>query len=260
MQGNTKWLHAVLFAVCCAVPVRAEWERTMKAFDTALPDPGKLQVSLIGGHTAFEIEGPAGAGDLDGDQTDALLYLNYGLTEDLNIIVSPILSRLHVDSFGSETGIGDTYVYSTYRINRESEESAGLAVQGRLSLPTGDEDDGLGSDKVEPGVLLIASTTHGALTLVGNIGGDYVIDAEDEQEDFIFRAAVEASYAVSEAASLNGVLRGATARADGGEELVDFGVGGRAYPNESSYVTASFYLGLSDAYDWAVEAGGGYEF
>ena len=69
---------------------------------------------------------------------------------------------------GSATGIGDIVLRSKYRVL--SGVGGGLAAAVDLRLPTGDENDLLGTGGVQAKMLLIASTERGRLAEHVNIG------------------------------------------------------------------------------------------
>ena len=131
-----KWL--VMICGCClaAVSASAEWERTISAWDSKLPDQGKFQMSLWGDYWEWE------SGGADGKEMDATLYLNYGLADNWSVVLAPGYTKWDQDRGGDEAGISDTGVLSTYRILDEAEAGFDLAVMGRVSLPTGDDDKG----------------------------------------------------------------------------------------------------------------------
>ena len=247
------WMVTAGVVCAMAATASAEWERTVSAWDTQLPDQGKTQASLWASYTEYD------TGPLDSDDWFATAYLTYGIQDNWSVALAPSFLDWSAGNV-SESGFSDLGLLSTYRFQEETEAAAGMAVQGRISLPTGDEDKGLGSGHVEPGVALLGSMPVGAITLVGNVGGDLILDADKFEEDFVAYGSLEAIYDLNEQVSLNGVLSAATARLERGDEIVDVGVGSRIKPNEQLFVVGAVYACLTDAYDWSLQIAAGYEF
>ncbi len=249
-----KWL--VMICGCClaAVSASAEWERTISAWDSKLPDQGKFQMSLWGDYWEWE------SGGADGKEMDATLYLNYGLADNWSVVLAPGYTKWDQDRGGDEAGISDTGVLSTYRILDEAEAGFDLAVMGRVSLPTGDDDKGLGTGSVEPGASVILSKTLGPIIAVANLGGTLILDADDGEEDYILGAVFEGIYPVSEQLSVNGQFSASTARWEHGDESVDLGAGVRFTPMPQWFLAGAGYVCLTDAYDWGFQVASGYEF
>ncbi len=248
------WFVAGCAVGLLATTASAEWERTVSAFDTQTPDEGKLQVALWGGYWEYEFA------RVDGDDMNAALYVNYGILDNWSVSLVPTYYDWDIEGLGSESGISDTRILTTYRFTEETDSAPAFAVMGSLSLPTGDDDDGLGTGSVEPGVMLLCSKDLGALTLVGNVGVDFIADADRGEEDFILSAELEGIVPVSEQVSVNAVLAAETARWDEDDDTVDLGLGLRVEPNEQTFVVGAVYGCLTDAYDWGLQLAGGYQF
>lgn len=251
---DRKWLAAVVLLCAFAGAASAEWERTVSAWDTRLPAAGKFQASLWAGYWEAE------AGGADVNTMDGTLYLTYGIADNWSACVAPGFTRWDVDGGDSESGIGDTDIMTTYRFLDEKDAACDLAVLGRVQIPTGDEDKGLGTDHVEPGFLLLASKTLGPVIAVANAGGDAILDANEGEEDFILHAALEGVYPLNEQVSLNAVMSAATARRDGADDMIDLGLGTRFTPCEQTFVLGAGYVSFTDDYDWGAQIAGGYEF
>jgi len=243
-------------AVLCvfAVAASAEWERTIFAWDTRLPAQGKFQASLWGDYYAYEV------GDADATTLDGVLYLTYGIADNWSACVAPSFTSWDVDDGDSESGISDTLLTTTYRFMEEKDSGADVAILGRASLPTGDDDKGLGSGNVEPGFLVLAAKTLGPIVAVANAGATAILDADDGEEDFILRGCIEGIYPLNEQLNINALLSAETARADGADDDVELGLGTRFTPVEQFFVLGAGYVCLTDAYDWGATLATGYEF
>jgi len=251
----SKWLIVAFILCLFPVTASAEWERTISAWDTRLPAQGKLQVSLWDGYETWGDEGA------DGKSIVGTLYVNYGLTDKWSVCLAPSFYRWQEHGIGSESGLSDTGLMTTYRFLDESKSGLDLAVMGSMGLPTGDEDKYLGSGNVEPAVRLLASKTLGSIIAVANVGARKIIDPDKGEKDFVLSADVEGIYPLNDKLSLNGVLSGNTARWDSADAYVDLGVGARFTPHKQLFVTGSVYRSLtSDVNDWYFQLGVGFEF
>ena len=251
---SRKWRVALCGLCLTAVTASAEWERTVSAWDSKLPDQGRFQLSLWGGYWEWESDGA------DGKDMDATLYLNYGIADNWSVALAPSYFKWDQDRGGDEAGISDTEVLSTYRLVNEADAGFDLAMMGRVSLPTGDDDKGLGTGNVEPGASVILSKTLGPIIAVANLGGTLILDADGGEEDYMLGAVFEGIYPVSEQWSVNGQLAASTARWEHGDESVDLGAGVRFTPVSQWFLVGAGYVCLTDAYDWGLQVASGYEF
>jgi len=232
----------------------AEWERTISAWDTRLPAEKKLQLSLWGGYWTWKDSGA------NGHSIDGRLYANYGLMDNWSLAVAPGYSYWHMTGFGSENGIGDTSLMSTYRFLDEAKAGVDLAAWGEAWFPTGNNDKSLGTGHVEPGIGLIASKTLGPIIAVANLEGNMIINADDGEQDFIGQATLEGVYPLYEKLSLNAQFSAATKRWSSEDEMIDLGIGTRFKPVEQVFLAGAAYKCLTDSYDYGFQLAGGYEF
>jgi hypothetical protein len=65
---------------------------------------------------------------------------------------------------GEETGLGDVVLRTKYAFARDGEGSMDLAVLGQVTIPTGEEDDLLGSGETKYKAMFIASKSYGRVT------------------------------------------------------------------------------------------------
>lgn len=248
----------VIFAVALLlVPMaaHAEWERTVSAWDTRLPDKGKLQVTVWGGYWETEFS------SVDLEERTGYLDIVYGISDNWSVALSPSYYDWSVDPGSSDSGISDTSIMTTWRFLDEAASGFDMAVQGSLYIPTGDADKGLGADRYSPGVKLLTSRTIGPFIGVANLGGYMVIDARDGEKDWVGQAALEGIYPLTGQLSLNLALSGSTKRFDRGEEGADIGAGFRCTPKDwNMFLAGMAYKSFTDLYDWGLNIAVGYEF
>ncbi|MEI7437020.1 MAG: transporter [bacterium] len=249
-----KWLVAVSLLGLFAMTASAEWERTISAWDTRLPAQGKLQVSFWGNYVTWNDVGA------DANQLDGSIYANYGIVDNWSVCIAPSVTGWNVDGGKSEAGISDTALMTTYRFMDEADAGVDVAVMGRVSLPTGNEDLGLGSGNADPGVTVMASKDLGTIIVVANVNGRMIIDANDDEKDYTLSAELEGVCPLSKQLSLNVAFSAATPQWDSEDDNVDMGIGMRYKPQERIFVNGMVYSCLTDNYDWGFQAGAGYEF
>lgn len=148
-----KWLLVAAFLFLFPVMAQADWERSVSAWDTRLPDEGKVQVSFWGGYWETEVRG------IDIQENTGYIDITYGVSDRWSFRVSPSVYRWNLEPGPAESGFSDTSLMTTYRFLDEGTQAFDMAVMAGLSLPTGDDDKGLGSGKVEPEATLPLSKT-----------------------------------------------------------------------------------------------------
>ncbi len=253
MKTN-KFLIVLAFLFLLPAVTYAAWERTVSAWDTQLPGAGKVQISFWSNYWASESNGT------DAEDTMGSVYINYGVTDNWAVCVSPSLYGWKVDGGDSESGISDTTLMTTYLFLDESEDFLDLAIIGIVDLPTGDEDKYLGSGSVEPGITLIASKTFGPIIAVANVGGYTIIDSREGEKDFVLSAILEGVYPVNDKFSLNASIATWTARWDSSDSSSEAGLGARFNLSKELFLAGMFYESLSNDYDWSATLAVGFEF
>ena len=205
----------------------------------------------IPGDQFFEGDLVETALSLDLSSATTTLFANYGLTDQWDIALALPLVRVSMDatidatvlplatgasspihlfpngtrnaSFsrsGTASGIGDLTFRTKYRFL--TREGGGLAAGVDLRLPTGDEQDLLGSGSTAVAVTLIGSTTRGQFSPHFNVGytgattGDLLLNAPNELG---YRFGTE--YTVSPAVTLSGTIIGRRLIDVGRLELAD---------------------------------------
>lgn len=245
-----------MLAVILLLPVmaRADWERTLSAWDTRLPNKGKTHVSLWGDYFKSEI------GNADFTDKAAYLDLTYGISDKWSACLSPSFYAWDQEGGKSESGVSDTMLQTTYRFRDEAANSFDLAVMGELSFPTGSKHKDLGSGSLEPGGKLLASKTYGPMIAVVNLSAKAILNADKGEKDLILSTTLEGVYPLNDKLSLNASASAATARFSGADALVDLGLGTRYNVKDQLFVGGILYKCLTDAYDWGVQLTAGVQF
>ena len=167
--------------------------RPLDTEDTGTVEPGRAELELSLNYARNP-----------GDNTGSTLgVFNFGVFPGFEARVELPLLLVEPEDEKSRAGFGDATVGFKYRLLDEKGALPALLGSLILRLPTGDADQGLGSEDVDVGLLGVISKSSGPLTFFGNIG--YTIVTRDEDPNFwSFNAAVE--YRATQAWSLVGEL------------------------------------------------------
>ena len=222
----------------------------------------------------FELDQIRADLDLELEQDIFALFATYGLTRtwDVGIIVPIVHLRFEVDAQativrrsaisalvhnfgpdsdpqtsrtgGEETGLGDIVLRSKYNFLRGRASWPDLAVLGQVKLPTGDEDDLLGTGETDFLGLLVASRTYGPITPHVNVGYE-VSTAGSEENNFRYVAGFDARVHRRAAVALDVLGRWKPDGTGIGDHLVDVAVGGRWNPFGSFLINANIQVPLN---------------
>jgi hypothetical protein len=166
--------------------------------DTGTQGKGKFQVE-VNGEFAHEDEDGQKA-----DTTEVAAVLSYGALDNLDIILGVPFQLLRVKEDGdtaSESGLSDVSIEVKWRFFEK--EKFSLALKPGLSLPTGDDEKGLGSGKVNFSTFLIATGDFDPLSIHANLG--YLRNENDvDERKNLWHASVGAEYAAMEELTLVG--------------------------------------------------------
>ena len=182
--------------------------------DTGTQGTGNWQLELQGQRNRHGHAADAGAGPVNQERRLTLFtpVLTYGLRDNLDVA----LGLNHVRNRVSENGIvvdeasgtSDSSLELKWRFFEQGDFS--LALKPGLSLPTGDENRGLGTGRVSWGLGFIAAYEAGPWTFLGNVAYTRLRfklepDAAATRED-LWRVSGGASYSVAESVKLVGEL------------------------------------------------------
>lgn len=154
------------------------------------------------------------------------------------------------DIFGSPSGLSDTMVWGKYRFGRQPDSA--VSAGAFLSLPTGDEDKGLGSGTTDPGVFISGGVrTHGSAFVEGYVG----LRANGDQKSFGFERDGKTSILigfggvapVSPGFEAFASFALETERSEGADSFAQVAVGGRWKVSPTVRLQAQAGVGLADA-------------
>ena len=128
----------------------------------------------------------------NGKENLTTLTLIYGIADWIEADMDFAFLTLRPDSGKDESGFGDILILSKIKIFGENgtlssnELLPGLVVEPSISIPTGDEDKGLGLGETRLGLLLaVEKTFWGTLDGRANLGY-FAIKLDDDYEDNFF--------------------------------------------------------------------------
>ncbi len=141
--------------------------------DTGTQGRGKWQLELQGDFLRDKRAADTGAGPVERkDRVDAYTsVLSYGILENLDVQVGLSYLNTRTTENGITTADQGGMSDSTLELKWRFHEADGfsLALKPGLTLPTGNEDKGLGAGKTSWGVALLATYEAEAWTFLGNI-------------------------------------------------------------------------------------------
>ncbi len=174
-----RFLHAVVVGVfTLLVSVSAYAAHPLITDDTGTQGKGKFQLEVNGAYSRNSSDG------IVEKATDLGATLAYGLTDNLDISLGLPYQHISVKADGSsahESGLSDVELNLKWRFYET--EGLSLALNPGVTLPTGDEDRGLGAGRATYSIFFIATKELKPLTFHLNFGYIRNENKFDEQRD-----------------------------------------------------------------------------
>jgi len=219
--------------------------------DPGTADPMTLQVEVTGETHHLS----------DGSETDLGLSLTTGIVPHLDIALNAGYVILAPDGGSSENGIGDLELALKWNFLEEKENVPGLALKLGGTIPTGDEDKGLGSGGYALAAMLIAGKTLGNVEIYLNLGYARIDKTAEGDKPNLFAASLAGKWEMIEALALVGEILYATPGADGEDPPVAMTAGLVWEIADNFSIDIGGRVGLTEtAPDWSVLAGINYTF
>jgi len=127
---------------------------------------------------------------------------------------------------GDETGIGDIILRTKYNFLRAQPRWPDLAIVGELKLPTGDDDNLLGTGDTNLRALLVASRSFGLLTPHVNLGFEWTTEGS-EQNNVRYVAGLDARVHRSLTVAVDVLGRWEPSGDGVGDHMVDLALGAK---------------------------------
>jgi len=142
-----------------------------------------------------------------------------------------------------KTGVGDVVLRTKYNFLRKHPASPDLAVVGQIELPTGDEDDLLGTGETTVLGLIVASKSFGNITPHLNLG--YEFSTESEQSNLRYIAGFDAGLYPELTVGLDVLGRWEPNGDNIGDHIVDLALGMKWNPSGSFLVNTAIQTPLN---------------
>ena len=185
----------IIFYAVLIAPLNAGAGRPLITDDTATQGRGKYQLE-VGGEYDRDRETIKGASSTETDHSISTT-LTYGIANRVDAIISSSYLRTSVATEGAGTvnvhGISDTTAGIIWKLY--DRQGLSLAVKPSVSFPTGNDEKGLGSGKIDYGTYVLASKEFEPWELHLNLG--YTRNENDlgERKD-LWHASLAAVYEV----------------------------------------------------------------
>jgi len=193
----------------------------------------------------------------------AATIITYGIIDSLDLVVTtPYLWRdeKSPSSKTSENGVGDANVDVKFRIFEK--DGLSFAVKPGLSLPTGDDDKGLGTGKWGYHFYLIGTKETGPWTFISNLGYIRNETSLDTDERNIWHVSVATIYALNDQWKICAdVVAERNTNKDGENDPVSAVAGVIYSPTKNIDLDLGVKRGItSSATDWSLLAGTTFKF
>ena len=148
--------------------------------DTGTQGKGKMQLEFIGEY-GFEKE--KGVTE-KGLEVPTVPFLSYGVTDAVDLVVGLSYVSVEVEDGGTTTEVrGTTDMSVELKARFYEKDGLSFAVKPGISLPTGDEEKGLGNGRSSYSAFFITTKEAGPWAFhfnVGYIRNEYKLQADDE--------------------------------------------------------------------------------
>ena len=219
--------------------------------DPGTVDPLALQMEVTGENHHFA----------DGSETDLGLTLTTGIVPRLDIALAAGYVFLSPDEGTKENGIGDLELALKWNFLEERGNVPGLALKIGSTLPTGDEQNGLGSGGYDLSAVLIAGKAVGNVEFYLNLGYNRIDKTAEGDKSDIYTASFAGNWEMIESLALVGEVLYESPGADGEDAPVAATAGLVWEIADNFSVDIGGRVGLTDtAPDWSVLAGINYTF
>lgn len=253
MRNHALKLFAVsVFAGALLASVPCFAAHPLGTEDPGTVPPLNLQVEVTGEyyHTAGE-----------GNEIDPGISLTTGILSNLDLTLGAGYGILDPEEGSVEKGFGDLKLAAKWNFLKEKGNLPGLALKLGMTLPTGDENKGLGNGGYDASGNLIAGKAVGPVNLYINLGYTRVDKVAEGRKKNICAASLAGEWDIAESLALVGeVLYGSTG-ADGEDPPVAVTAGLIWEIADTLSIDIGARAGLTDtAPDWSILAGVNFTF
>jgi hypothetical protein len=189
-----KWFTKKLIFVAILLIAYPSWAaHPLITDDTGTQGKGKFQLELNGQYDWDKEDTGDASLKTTGGQVAGTL--SYGIAENVDLVLSlPYLwgkAEVNEITVYDEHGIGDTVLETKWRLFEKDKFS--VALKPGISIPTGNDEKGLGAGRLGGHLFLIASQELGSWAFHGNLGYIRNENKVDERRD-IWHASFAATW------------------------------------------------------------------
>ena len=191
-----KWFTRGLLCLVFLLMAYPSWAaHPLITDDTGTQGKGKFQLELNGQYDWDKGDSEDGSVKTTGGQAAATL--SYGVAENVDLVLSlPYIwgkAEVNEITLYDEKGIGDAVLEAKWRLFEK--DGFSLALKPGISIPTGNDEKGLGAGLLGGHIFLIGSKELGSWAFHANLGYIRNENKADERKD-IWHASVAATWEV----------------------------------------------------------------
>ena len=191
-----KWFTRGLLCLVFLLMAYPSWAaHPLITDDTGTQGKGKFQLELNGQYDWDKGDSEDGSVKTTGGQAAATL--SYGVAENVDLVLSlPYIwgkAEVNEITLYDEKGIGDAVLEAKWRLFEK--DGFSLALKPGISMPTGNDEKGLGTGLLGGHIFLIGSKELGSWAFHANLGYIRNENKADERKD-IWHASVAATWEV----------------------------------------------------------------
>jgi hypothetical protein len=220
--------------------------------DPGTVPPLDLQVEVTG-----EYHHTTGADN----EIDLGIALTTGLLSNLDLALGAGYTILAAEEGSTEKGFGDLELAAKWNFIEEKESLPGLALKVGVTLPTGDDEKGLGSGGYDTSANLIAGKAVGPVNLHLNLGYTRIVKAAEGEKKNVYSASLAGAWDIVESWAFVGEVLYESPGADGEDPPVAVTAGLVWEIADNFSIDVGARAGLTEtAPDWCILAGVNYTF
>lgn len=148
--------------------------------DAGTQGKGKTQLEFIGEYGTDKEEGATEKGF----EAPTVPFLSYGMSDTMDLVFGLPYATVRVEDAGTTTAVrGATDMSIELKARFYEKDGLSFAVKPGVSLPTGDEEKGLGNGKPSYGAFLITTKEAGPWAFHFNVGyvrNEYKLQADED--------------------------------------------------------------------------------
>jgi hypothetical protein len=197
----------------------------------------------------------------NGNESDLGISLTTGLLSNLDFALGAGYAILAPEEGSTDKGFGDLELAAKWYFVEEKESLPGLALKVGVTLPTGDDEKGLGSGGSDTSANLIAGKAVGPVNLYLNLGCTRIDEAAEGEKKYVSSASLAGAWDIAESWAFVGEVLYESPGADGEDPPVAVTAGLVWEIVDNCSIDVGARAALTDtAPDWCILAGVNFTF